>query len=174
MDAAEVDQRFDECFEDSAALGRGESDEVGRATGFYGIPLILSTDAACLILTDEAQVRAAAQQQVDALRSVAATAARCSPHQTTLINAFSAAHHALVARVRADGSQIARARGDLLITDTSGGGPAQVNDRSTRLPVSAESVRRELTPPLPSVACPAHIPSEHPHHGRVTASHEVD
>jgi hypothetical protein len=69
VDTAEVEHWFAAYLDDFAALGRGDVDDVDRILAHYGVPLILSSHAACLILTDEAQVRAAAQQQIDGLRS---------------------------------------------------------------------------------------------------------
>ena len=121
MDAAEVEQWFENYLEDYAALGRGESDDAGSLMAFYGVPLILSTDAACLILTDESQVRGAAKQQVDALRSSGYHHSEVLDSQTITINASSCTHRARFARVRADGSQIAQIEVTYLIGDTAAG-----------------------------------------------------
>jgi len=121
MDAAEVEQWFGDYLEGFAALGRGESDDAAGLMAFYGVPLLLSTDAACLILTEEAQVRAAAQQQVDALRSSGYHHSEVLDSQTIMVNASSATHHARFVRVRGDGSQIVQIEVTYLIADTAAG-----------------------------------------------------
>lgn len=121
MDTTEVEPWFAAYLEDFAALGRGEVDDVGRILVYYGVPLILSSDAGCLILTDEAQVRAAAQQQIEGLRSAGYDRSEVLGTETTVLNRSCAVLHGTFARIRADGSEISRLEATYVITDSSGG-----------------------------------------------------
>jgi hypothetical protein len=69
MDEADVERWFASYLADFIALGRGDSDDVRRILAHYGVPMILSTDAGCMVLTTEEQVLAAAKQQIDGMRS---------------------------------------------------------------------------------------------------------
>jgi len=120
METAEVDHWFAAYLADFAALGRGEVDDVGRILAHYGVPLVLSSDAGCVFLTDEAQVRATAQQHIDALRATGYDRSDVLAARTTVLNRSCAVHHGQFARLRADGSEISRLEATYLITD----GPA--------------------------------------------------
>ena len=120
MDAAEVEQWFDAYLADFAALGRGDVDDVDLMLARYGIPLILTSDAGCLILDDEDQVRATARQQIDALRAAGYDRSDVRAANTTVLNRWCALHRGRFTRLRADGSEIASLEATYLITE----GPA--------------------------------------------------
>ncbi|MDQ3454295.1 MAG: hypothetical protein M3513_02205, partial [Actinomycetota bacterium] len=69
MGIVEVERWFASYLGDFVALGRGEADDGRRLLAHYGVPLLLSTDVASTLLSDEAQVLAFAQQQIDGMRS---------------------------------------------------------------------------------------------------------
>lgn len=121
MDTAQVEQWFATYLDEFAALGRGDVDDVGRMLAHYGVPLILSSDAGCLVLADESQVRAAAQQQIDGLRAADYDRSEVLAAETTVLNQSCAMHHGSFARLRADGSELSRLDATYLITDTSAG-----------------------------------------------------
>lgn len=120
MEETEVKRWFDAYLAEFVALGRGDTDDTRRILAHYGVPLLLSTDAGCMALTDEAQVLAAAQQQIDGMRSAAYDRSDELAAETTVLNRCSAVHRARFSRLRADGSEIAQLEATYLITE----GPA--------------------------------------------------
>lgn len=61
MDKVEIERWFSSYLADFVALGRGEVADVRLILAYYGVPMMLTSDAGCLVLTDEAQVLAAAR-----------------------------------------------------------------------------------------------------------------
>ena len=120
MDTTEVKHWFDSYLADFVSLGRGDIDDVRRILTHYGVPLLLSTDAGGMFLTDEAQVLAIAQQQIDGMRSAGYDRSDELTAETTILNRSCATHRGRFARLRADGSEIAQVEATYLITD----GPA--------------------------------------------------
>jgi hypothetical protein len=121
MDADEARRWFNSYFAEFVALGRGDLDDVRRILDHYGVPLLLSTDAGSAILTDEAQVLAAARQQVDRMRSVGYHHSEELTAETTVLNRTCAIHHGRFARLRADGTEIEQVEATYLITDGASG-----------------------------------------------------
>lgn len=122
MDNIEVKRWFDSYLAEFAALGRGDTDDVRRILTYYGVPLLLSSDAAgSMVLTDEAQVLAAAQQQIDGMRSAGYERSNELAAETTVLNRACAAHHGRFSRVRANGTEIAQLEATYLITDSPAG-----------------------------------------------------
>ena len=121
MDNAEVARWFAGYLENFAALGRGEVRDVGRILAHYGVPLILSTDDESLILTDEAQVKAAAKQRFDALLADGYDHSEVLSAESTVLNRSCAMHHGRFVRIRADGSEISRIESTYLILDGPSG-----------------------------------------------------
>lgn len=120
MDEAEVKRWFDSYLADFVALGRGDIDDVRQILAHYGVPLLLSSDSGCMALTDEAQVLAVAQQQVDGMRSAGYDRSDELAGETTVLNRCCATHRSRFSRRRADGTEIAQLEATYLITD----GPA--------------------------------------------------
>ena len=117
MDDAEVARWVDGYLESFAALGRGEVEDVGRILAHYGVPLIVSTDDECLILTDEAQVKAVAKQKFDALQADGYDRSVVLGAESTVLNRSCVLHRGQFARIRADGSEIARIESTYFIID---------------------------------------------------------
>ena len=86
MDEVDIRRWFDSYLADFVALGRGDTDDVGRMLNHYGVPMLLSTDAACMVLTDETQVLAAAKQQIDGMRSAGYDRSDELAADTTIVN----------------------------------------------------------------------------------------
>lgn len=57
MDAAEVKNSFGDYLADFVGLGRGDVEDVRRILDHYEVPMILSADAGCMVLTNEAGPR---------------------------------------------------------------------------------------------------------------------
>jgi hypothetical protein len=120
VDEREVTSWFQAYLADFIALGRGDRDDVRRLLEHYGVPLIVSTDADCFFLTDEEQVLAAAERQIAGLRANGYDRSEGLSAATVVVNATCALHRAAFARLRADGTEIARVETTYVITD----GPA--------------------------------------------------
>jgi len=131
MDTAEVARWFAGYLESFAALGRGEVDDVGRILASYSVPLIVSTDDECLILTDAAQVKAVAKQSFDGLQADGYDRSVVLGAESTVLNKSCVVHHGRFARIRADGSEISRIESTYLIVDGPGGPRISVLVRHT-------------------------------------------
>lgn len=116
MDDVGVDEWFGAYLSDFVALGRGDTDDVRRLLLHYDVPLLLSTDAGTMALTDEAQVLAMARQQVDGMRAAGYDRTEELDATTVVLNGSCASHRARFARLRADGSEISRLEVTYLIT----------------------------------------------------------
>ena len=122
MDALSVERWFADYLADVIALGRGDAQDVGRLVGRYGVPLLVSTDSGCRTLADGAEVLGFAEQQVDELRAAGYDRSEELAAETEVLNRSCATRCALLSRLRADGTEIARLRVTYLITD-AGRGP---------------------------------------------------
>jgi hypothetical protein len=121
VDKVDIRRWFDSYLADFVALGRGDADDVGRMLNHYGVPMLLSTDAVCMVLTDETQVLAAAKQQIDGMRSAGYDRSDELAADTTIVNRTCALHRARFARLRADGTEIARLEAKYLIAEVPAG-----------------------------------------------------
>jgi hypothetical protein len=68
VDSEVVRQGFGEYLDAFAECGRGES-EVGSPLGYYGVPLLLTTEEGLFALTSDDRVVAALQSQVEGMRA---------------------------------------------------------------------------------------------------------
>ncbi|SNR84846.1 hypothetical protein SAMN04488107_0202 [Geodermatophilus saharensis] len=105
---------------DFAALGRGDTDDLTRLLAHYGVPLVLSSDAGSVVLTDEERVLAAVGRQVEALRAAGYDRSEELSAVTTVVNRTCVLHRAAFTRVRADGSAIGRVETTYVVVE----GPA--------------------------------------------------
>lgn len=121
MDVQSVERWFDSYLTAFIALGRGDAQDTHGLIACYRLPLLISTDTACRTLGDEAEVRAFTQQQMDDLRSAGYDRSQVLSAETALLNDTCATHRALLSRVRADGTEIARLEATYLITGGAGG-----------------------------------------------------
>jgi uncharacterized NTF2-like protein DUF6841 len=121
MDELEVKRWFDAYLADFVALGRGDTDDVRLVLGYYGVPLLLSSDAGSMVLLDEAQVLEAARQQIDGMRSAGYDRSDQLGAETTVLNRSCAIHRGRFSRLRADGTEIARLEATYLITEGAAG-----------------------------------------------------
>ncbi len=117
MEIVEVERWFASYLGDFVALGRGDTDDGRRLLAHYGVPLLLSTDVASTLLSDEAQVLAFAQQQIDGMRSAGYDGSVELTSETVILNRSCALHRGQFSRVRSDGTQIGRLEASYLITD---------------------------------------------------------
>ena len=121
MDEVEVDRWFSSYLAEFGAVGRGDVEDVRRLLEYYGVPLLVGTDAGCPALSDEAQVLAFVQQQVEGMRSAGYDRSDELTAETTVLNDSCALHLGRFSRLREDGSEIAQITCTYLITDSSAG-----------------------------------------------------
>lgn len=99
-----------------AACCRGDADDLGALLEYYGVPLLLTTDATAVWLTSEAAVVESVGQQIERLRAGDYDRTETLDSETTMLNATTALHRAQFSWLRADGSEIARMRLAYVIT----------------------------------------------------------
>jgi hypothetical protein len=116
VDAADTRAWFSGYLLAFAACGRGASDDLGVLLDYYGVPLLLTTDAAAVALMTEEDVLSAIGGQIAGLRAAGYDRTETLESDTTAINATTALHAAEFSRRRADGSEIGRLRATYLIT----------------------------------------------------------
>ena len=109
MDVADVERWYASYVADFAAVVRGDIDDARHLLSYYALPLLVSSDAGCLVLGDEGQLLAFAQQQMEGLRSAQYDRSDVLDAETTLLNRSCALHRGRFVRLRADGTEIARA-----------------------------------------------------------------
>lgn len=120
MDTAEAGRWFAAYLADFVALGRGDITDRRRILDLYGVPLLVSTDEGTMFVADEQQVLAVLGRQLDGMRAEGYDRTEEIESETTVLNATCAVHRGRFARLRADGSEIARVELSYVITE----GPA--------------------------------------------------
>jgi hypothetical protein len=120
VENSDVSRWFGEYLDAFAACGRGERDPASLLA-YYGVPLVLTTDDGCLVLTSDDQVVAAAKQQVDGMRAAGYDHSGVLNSKVTVLNATSALYRGTFSRQRRDGGEIGRLTATYLVTDGSVG-----------------------------------------------------
>ena len=120
VDGSDVSRWFGEYLDAFAACGRGESD-TGSLLGYYGVPLLLTTDDGFFELTSDDQVVATVRQQVDGMRAAGYARSEILGSEVTVLNSTSALYRGTVSRQRSDGSEISRLTATYLVTDGAAG-----------------------------------------------------
>jgi hypothetical protein len=115
MDTSEVSRWFDGYLEAFAACGRGEAD-TGTLLGYYGVPLLLTTDDGFFALTSGDRVVAALQPQVDGMLAAGYARTEILGSEVTVLNSMSALYRGTFSRRRSDGGEIGRLTGTYLVT----------------------------------------------------------
>jgi hypothetical protein len=116
VDINGVTRWFSEYLDAYAASGRGERDPASLLA-FYGVPLLLTTDAGFLALRTGDQVVAAVQQQVDGMRAAGYDRSEVLDSAVTVLNSTSALYRGAFSRQRIDGGEISRLTATYLVTD---------------------------------------------------------
>ena len=119
---------FGEYLEVFEACGRGERD-AHSLLGYYGVPLLVATDDGFTALTTEAQVVAAAQQQIDGMGAADYDHSDVLGFEVAVLNATSARYQGEFSRRRADGGEISRLTVTYLLT-VGLGWPSHLRARS--------------------------------------------
>jgi hypothetical protein len=115
----DVERWFGEYLAAYAACGRGER-ETGSLLAYYGVPLLITTDAGVFALADAEQVVAGVQPQITAMRRAGFDRSEVLGTEVTVLNATTALLGGRFSWQRADGREITRATVSYLVTD----GPA--------------------------------------------------
>jgi hypothetical protein len=119
VDDDDVRRWFGDYLEAFAACGRGEQ-ETASLLAYYGVPLLITTDAGFFPLSTGDQVVAAVQQQVDGMRAAGYDRSETLDSEVTVLNSTSALYKATFSRQRRDGTEVGRLTATYLVTD----GPA--------------------------------------------------
>jgi hypothetical protein len=120
MDTAEAERWFADYLAHFVKLGRGDVTDVRRILDHYGVPMLVSTDEGTVFLADEEQVLGMFGRQLDGMRAEGYDRTEELISSTNVLNATCVVHQGRFARLRADGSEIARVELSYVITD----GPA--------------------------------------------------
>jgi hypothetical protein len=120
VDGSDVSRWIGEYLDAFAACGRGESD-TGSLLGYYGVPLLLTTDDGFFELTSDDQVVATVRQQVDGMRAAGYARSEILGSEVTVLNSTSALYRGTISRQRSDGSEISRLTATYLVTDGAAG-----------------------------------------------------
>jgi hypothetical protein len=115
MDNGEVSRWFGEYLDAFASCGRGDSD-TASLLAYYGVPLLLTTDAGVFALTSGDQVVAAVQRQVDGMRAAGYSHSEILSSEVTVLNSTSALYRGTFSRLRSDGGEINRLTATYLVT----------------------------------------------------------
>ena len=110
---------FGEYLDVFAACCRGERD-TGALLGYFGVPLLLTTDGGYFALASEEQVVAGLQPQIGQMRAAGYARSEILGAEITVLNATSALYQGKISRQRGDGSEISLLVATYLVTD----GPA--------------------------------------------------
>ena len=116
VNEGDVSEWFREYLDAFAACGRGEQD-TASLLGYYGVPLLVTTDAGFSALTSDDQVLAVMQQQVEGLRRAAYGRTEVLESAVTGLNSTSALYRGTFSRQKRDGGEISRLTATYLVTD---------------------------------------------------------
>jgi hypothetical protein len=120
VDSSDVSRWFGEYLYAFAACGRGESG-TDSLLGYYGVPLLVTTDDGFFALTSGDQVAAVMQQQVDGMRAADYRRSEVLGSEVTVLNSTSALYRGTFSWQGNDGSEIRRLTGTYLVTDGAAG-----------------------------------------------------
>ena len=116
MDAVDVSHWFSEYLDVFSACARGERD-TASLLAYYGVPMLVTTDAGLFALTSDDRIVAAVQPQIDGMRSAGYQRSETLGSEVTVLNARSALCRATFSRQRADGGEINRLTATYLMAD---------------------------------------------------------
>ncbi len=120
MDRSDVGRWFADYLEAFAACGRGER-ETRSLLGYYGVPLLITTDDGFFALTGDDQVVAAVQPQIDGMRAAGYARSEVLESDVTVLNATSALYRGTYSYQGSDGSEFRRVTLTYLVTDGADG-----------------------------------------------------
>ena len=116
MDVADVELWFGEYLAAFAACARGDN-ETDSLVAYYGVPLLIVTDAGYFPLISADQVVAGVGPQIDGLRAAGYDHSDVLGLELTAVNAVSALLRGTFSWQRADDSEISQVTATYLVTD---------------------------------------------------------
>lgn len=116
VDEHDVGRWFGEYLSAFAACGRGEGDP-RSLLGYYGIPLLLSTDDGFVALTSDDEIVAAVTPQLDGMQAADYHHSDVLDSEVTVLNTTSAIYRGEFSYVRRDGADMRRLSLSYLVTD---------------------------------------------------------
>ncbi|HJT96455.1 MAG TPA: hypothetical protein VJ777_31640 [Mycobacterium sp.] len=105
VDADAVNRWFDQYLDVFAACARGDR-EIPSLLGYYGVPLILTTDDGVTALMTDDEAAAVMQSQIDGLRAMGYHHTVVLHSQVIVLNSTSALYRGTMSRRSADDSEI--------------------------------------------------------------------
>jgi hypothetical protein len=120
VDADAVNRWFNQYLDVFAACARGDS-EISSLLGYYGIPLILTTDDGVTVLMTADEEAAVMQGQIDGLRAMGYHHTVVVHSQVMVLNSTSALYRGTMSRRNAGDSEIGCPAITYLVTDDDAG-----------------------------------------------------
>lgn len=120
MDPQSVESWFAEYVAAFTVCARGEA-PVDGLFDYYGVPLLLTSDAGASHLLEREQGVAVLQSMVDGLQAAGCDHTETLASRTTVLNASSALHEGTFARATAGGTEIERLAVTYVVTDGAAG-----------------------------------------------------
>jgi hypothetical protein len=120
VDSSDVSRWFGEYLDAFAACGRGDKD-TASLLAYYGVPLLITTDAGFFALTSDDQIIAAVQPQIDRMRVAGYARGEVLGSEVTVVNAMSALYRGAFSYHTSDGGEISRLTVTYLVTDGAAG-----------------------------------------------------
>jgi hypothetical protein len=120
VDADAVNRWFDQYLDVFAACARGDR-EISSLLGYYGVPLILTTDDGVTALMTDDEAAAVMQSQIDGLRAMGYHHTVVLHSQVIVLNSTSALYRGTMSRRNADESEIGCPAITYLVTDDVAG-----------------------------------------------------
>jgi hypothetical protein len=112
---------FAEYLETFAACARGDR-ETAALLRYYGVPLIVTSDAGAVTLTSENEVAAVVQGELDGLRGMGYDHTEVLSSEVTVLNTTSALYRGSLSRRDRNGTELGCPTVTYLVTD-GGDGP---------------------------------------------------
>jgi hypothetical protein len=120
VNTSDVSEWFGRYVDAFAACCRGEAD-TASLLAFYGVPLVITSDAGSSVLTSGEQVTAMMQRQVDDMLAADYEHSEILDSEVTVLNAVSALYRGLFSRHRRDGGEFSRFTVTYFITEGTAG-----------------------------------------------------
>jgi hypothetical protein len=120
VDAEVVGRWFDEYFDMFGACARGDR-EMSALLGYYGVPLILTTDDGVTTLMTDGEAAAVMQSQIDGLRAMGYHHTAVLHSEVIVLNSTSALYRCTLSRRDAGAAEIGCPSITYLVTDDVAG-----------------------------------------------------
>jgi hypothetical protein len=120
LDAGAVSRWFDNYFDTFAACARGDR-EMAALLGYYGVPLIMTSDDGVIALMTDDEAAAVMQSQVDGLRALGYHHTEVLHSEVTVLNSTSALYRGTLSRRNAADTEIGCPTVTYLVTEDVAG-----------------------------------------------------